>query len=465
MKKIGLISLIISAIMLLSSCSSVYQIPDDTTDAEISVKEEEYFTTGSVYKKGDLYSGFLYKGYWIYCEKQDTSVKIHHSDGTRGNHSGPAQRLVKVNAQTGIVSSVCLDPACNHSYGSSCAVLAPYDKRLTLLGIVGDWVMYSFSHYDQLTAGYTESFIYNLQTGEHAKIFEYDIDGLEITKYESKCVFGNKLYSVRNDLDFSNTKYNPDGNKPISEFDPETVSTLCEYDFERRKSTDLFEIPDGYVVSAVTNKRFFLQSPDGAIYSCDKNGKDLKKEDVLDFSPQNMCGTYAYNILQNAIEIYDLRTNEKKTVGHDFLAQFVLVTDEGILIDHSTTADEYKEMIANHSEFRKEYEAQGMGLREISELYEKELNKIEFKGSAQVWSISLDGSRTDLIFEEEHASIKVFYAVDGYMYCFAVFGDPDNSYILKEYINEGRSYINIETGEITPIPYLDLVIPEYIEVE
>ena len=65
-----------------------------------------------------------------------------------------------------------------------------------------------------------------------------------------------------------------------------------------------------------------------------------------------------------------------------------------------------------------------------------------------------------MIFEKENMVILPHYEIDGYLYCFISKGDSNSDFSEIPIENEGRSYINIKTGEITHIPYLDLVLPE-----
>lgn len=454
-----LFCLLLAAATLLTSCTSIYQIQEETTAVPFD-ETEEYFTKGNVYKKADGKSGFLYKDYWIYCESIDVRVERHLSNGDKESQTLPLSRVVKVNAKTGTVSSVCLDPVCNHSLFSSCPLLSYGRDVLAIHGIVGDWLRYSINSYDSVTGQYSKTYVYNMQTGELVEIFGENVEGVELIKYTSECVFEDKLYSVKNDLDYSNTKYDPTEDKPLSEYTPETVSTLCEFDFGEKKTRELFRIPDGYYVSAVTNKRFFLHSPEGDIYSCDKSGNDLSKEDVLNFSPQNMCGQYAYNILQDSIEVYDLKTNKINVITHDLVPDFVAITDQGILLNHLTSYDEVLAFQNQRRQFIAERQ-ETMSMSEITQLYATELNKIVYNGKMQVWLFSRDGEKREQIFELGGGKAQVYYAIDGYMYCMFAAIDPE-TYTIAASENDGRSFVNLETGEVTPIPYMEIESTLYI---
>ena len=70
---IRIITLLLSSILIFSSCSSVYVDPDESTEKTPEIDtEEEYFTDGSPYNNGNSYDGFYYEGCWIYVEKQRT---------------------------------------------------------------------------------------------------------------------------------------------------------------------------------------------------------------------------------------------------------------------------------------------------------------------------------------------------------------------------------------------------------
>ena len=77
MKKIKLVSALLSILMILPSCKSVYEdLPEPTYGAEqtspVVIEEgDEYFTEGRATNYGNIQYGYLYYDYWIYEELQD----------------------------------------------------------------------------------------------------------------------------------------------------------------------------------------------------------------------------------------------------------------------------------------------------------------------------------------------------------------------------------------------------------
>lgn len=444
--KLQLVFTVILLIALfLTSCSSIYvDAPAVTTEALIEVDlEKEYFTTGSLYTKATALNGFIYGDSWVYVES------CPYKNGT-------IDRIVKANAVTGTVSSVCLDPVCNHSPGSECPMLQPEDVAiLSLNRLIGDWILYSHLYMDE-GFSYNETYAYNLKTGESANIFEMVENELSITKWQSIFDVGSRIYSVRSYLDYSESGYDPKGNKPIKDYTPKTTSFLCYYDFDTKETVELFEIPNDYTVTAITNKRYFLSSRTDGIYSCDLNGNGFKKEDVFDFSSGSLCGPYAYTFVDEGVKIYDVSSDTVRIVPVDIAGCVGRVTDAGIMISgFSTVAEwlalEYKDFCAAHPE---------IPVTELRPAYSKERNRIMYSGKAQVWRIDLEGGEKELYFEYDHAHIRMQHAANDHAFAIVTYGDPQNNYEMLPIENEGRSIINLKTGEIKTIPYLELIINE-----
>ena len=73
---IKLVSLLMSFLLLFSSCQSVYDAPlaapETTVSPDVDLNDE-YYTTGMPYHTGDIYSGLLYEGCLIYIETCTTT--------------------------------------------------------------------------------------------------------------------------------------------------------------------------------------------------------------------------------------------------------------------------------------------------------------------------------------------------------------------------------------------------------
>ncbi len=463
MTKIRLLCLLLGILMLLSSCSSVYvTLPEPTSDPNVTnpvtVEEgDEYYTSGKAKNYGNMQYGFLFGNYWMYREIQYYKELVDTSpNGEKIYNTKLATRLVKVNTGTGSVSSLCLDPVCNHSPGSGCAFLTTEKQQIHISSVAGNWIVVEKAVKDSVYGMVYETFAYNPISGERHDILVNEYGETSVTKWIGKAVFENRLYSIRMHMDYSNTDYVPGGDKPMSDFEPETVNILCYYDFETQSSVDLFELPDGYRTSAVTNKRFFFKTPEGDFVSCGYDGKNMVKEDVIDFSPENSIGTFAYLIENTGFELYDLKTNTKTSFELPFTAyQYPTFTNSGIIYDTFTSIDEWGGMSKGYSQFAKDHPE--MKPDEARVAYDKLMNAVKYSGKAQIWRSDFKGENLELIFEKENAVIHTICGNDSYVFGFAFLGDPKDGFKEIPYENDGRSMINLATGEITPVPYLDLI--------
>lgn len=455
-KILAVLLILVTFLNLLSSCTSVYVAPPEvTTEPLIEVdRSQEYFTTGYLYAKPLNQSGFMYGDYWVYVES--CPYEYAYKNGNETYTGDEIFRIVKMNAKTGVISSACLDPVCNHSPGSNCLMLLPFDKTLLSLGkLVGDWLV--FSYYGIVDGkGETENYIYNLKTGEAVKAFEIIKDEMSITKWNSLFDYENKLYNVKCYLDYSNTGYDPKGNKKMSAYTPETTSWLCVYDFDTKKSKELFVIPADYQLCAMSNLRYFFKSPEEEIYSCDLKGENFKKEEVLYSSPIYLCGPYAYIFAEDGLDVYDVTTDTMSTIAIEDASYAVYVTDIGPLVCTFTTCEEW--MALDRATFQEMHPE--IPIKDFTQAWSDELNRIMYSGNAQIWKLDDTGENRELIFEKEHAYIRIFYATGDYAFAVVSYGDPDNDYAMLPQENSGRSVINLKTGEIIPIPYLEVFVNE-----
>ncbi len=441
-KNFRIIVTVLTLTMLMNSCSSIYvDSPEVTWISAMDVDpDEEYFTLGSIYSRQDV-DGVTYKDSWIYVEHQEYQRYVRTlSDGTKYYTKDIAERIVKYNAETGVVSSVCLDPTCSHSPGSECLFLVPDSATAFVDSIMGDWIYFSYHHHDpeNRALGFlTEAYLYNLTTGESVKISDATFENRVINKMGSFCAHGDKLYYIMTKLDYSDTGYVEGGS--VDGYEPETKITLWELDFNTKKTAELFEVPFEAGIAAVSNERIYFKEAVG-VSSCDHSGNDMKKESNLDFGMMQMCGTYGFKFDYNeqAIKIYDLHTKTAKIIPMEFSFQQCILTNEGILFSTFSTADE---------EYTK---AIDLAAR----------MKLRHEGTAWIYLMDFDGSNPRRIFEKDKLGITVACATENYFYGGVTQIDPENPLENYYYMNSERHVINRKTGEITPIPLLDLVLPE-----
>ena len=434
-------------ILSMNSCSSIYtEEPEITQNVAVEVDlTKEYFTEGNVVSKSAQVDGFVYKNSWIYVENQKYQKYVKTlSTGEKIYEDATAQRIVKLNTLTGNVSSVCLDPVCTHSPGSDCIMLAPDNAMVALDAVVGDWLMFSYQVSDLELEGYWPTvYAYNMLTGELSEIFDYDLSGTLINKISLRCVFGDKLYYTKKILDYSNTDYDPSKDIPLSEYEPETRTTFWEYNFETKKSSELFEVPNNYKISAITNKRFFFILQQGEVYSCNRDGSNMKREENFDFAVSCFCGNFAYYIdhQEYHIKIYDVATDTAKTVPFEYPYQQCVVTGEGIMINTFSTANE---------EYAKAMESWNLTL----------CMQLRYSGTAWIYMMDFDGSNSRLVYEQDDFGVNAACASEKYFCATVTYYNPETPHVYYSYLDSARHLINRTTGEITPVPLLELVLVE-----
>ena len=461
MKKITVI-LLVGVIIMLTSCQSIYlytDTPETTVSPDVDI-DEEYFTTGDVYED-DMWlmeDGRYYRGSWYYPETRKYRITEKNADGNVVSSSGKyITCIVKYNAATNTVSSACLNPSCNHSPDSDCLmthICSSYSK-VFIERIVGDWMLIKKSWGDAMTSFMYELIAYNLKTGESDVIYSESYEDMTKISWAGGTAYGNKLYMAMNILDYSETDFDMDGDVPLRKFEPKTRSFAYEYDFETHTKKELFELPSGYSIKAFSNKRLLVISDTEEFLTCNYDGSNMVKADVLDFSPQNMIGTYAYDYTDDGFKLYDLKTNTQKTVSIDVIDfyQDCIITNSGIMYNTFTTIDEWNDMIAGRKDYLKEH---GTG---SAYQYDKKCDEVQYKGTAQIWRSDHEGNDLELVFEKENAAVRYLFGNDRYIYCYVKYGDP-NTYVELPYENEGRSAIDLETGKIISIPYLDIAFGE-----
>lgn len=458
MKKnnLSLFMFIVLAAIVLPSCSSIYDdTPSVTFFPSVEVDpNEEYFSLGEAISRENS-EAYIYKGSWIFCEQQQYEECVRTTEkGEKIYVKRNIQRWVKYNPYTGETSSICLDPVCTHGPGSKCISIAPDNCLPALLGsIVGDWII--ISHQipirDTSLGFIPETYAYNLKNGECFQLSKADISGAIISKLSTNVTFGNKYYVTKQVLDYSNTEYVPGNDiEDLNDYVPETITYLCVFDFDTRKFTELFEIKEDYKLCAVTSERFYFKDGDlsSEIYSTDRNGNGMRKEDAWSFSPGYCCGTYGYDF-GDEYKIFDLRTDTTKIVPKEFSYQRTFLCDDGILFSTFSGADDsYAKLLDSRQEWKNYSD------------FVSEVNKRRYESTSQIYLMSFDGSSKKVIFEGNGMILDAYYKSGKYIYGFVSYPDPNNNYKVPRSLNGGRSVINIETGEITSIPLLELILPE-----
>lgn len=459
---------------LLSSCHSVYVDIEKppVTDAGVEVDlNDEYFTDGRVYTQGKFYAddGYTHEGVWYFVESQKYFVKSVTVDEKGHTHTNMGNkycnRIVKVNAATGQVSSPCLDPVCTHGPGSNCPLMEIDGLNMHFMMIADDWII--IQHYttsDKIYGSFRRVHGYNIKTGMTVELYSEGFEENIFTDFESYIsVFDGKFYIVKHVLDYSNTSFDPKGNKPLSDYEPETKSYLYEYDLDKNKVKELFEIPAGAMVVRMTNKRFMMRI-DEDLYTCNLDGSNLQKSDGMNFFPTHKIGTRAFAIIDNGYEFYDLKTNKTTEIKiEDFkytANKNTTLTANGMYF-HTCTSDEaYDEVLAAWKPFMAEHS--DLNPDEAHKLYEETYKpqEVRYGGKAQIWRCDHDGSNLEMLVEIDNAIARFVGSSDKYAYVVLTLADPNNGYeVIPEY--KGRQcFVDLETGEITPIPLLELILPE-----
>ena len=453
-----LIFIILSVIF--TSCSSVYISPEESLDNSDVDLEGEYFTKGSIYSNGGFSAtGFIYKGCWLYIETQTTIAPTGERNGKIFYGEAPISRVVKYNPVTDTVSSPCLDPVCTHSYESGCVMIEPFDAfgehaTLVLVQLVGDWMIMLTQYNDNAYITRNYPIFYNLQTGEARRFFEEDLESEIVTRWASGCSFGNVFYNIKQTFDLSETSFDSSGNKSMYDYSPKTIQILCEHDLDSGKTTELFEIPETYLLIAVSNKRFFFVDDANAFYSCNRDGSNMAKEDQFDFIPEDMVGSYAYEFYeQNGFNVYDVNTNQKRSVTVEYEEyNDCFLADDGVLFDYVGGLEKYREIQSTRTQFYAEHE--GMDKQEIARLFSDKLAEAKHSGPARIYKCDFDGENMRLIYEEENAVITSLYATEEYLFA-----------LRSKYIDggsvSGRCIINLKTGEIKKPPLLEVIVPSW----
>lgn len=462
------ICLLISALILFSSCQSVYEIPLETTAPPEGLDidpDQEYFTMGHPYRSGDPTSGLLYEGCLIYIEKVPTTGIIGYKGS--GTEKTPiygdtyVERVVKYNPVTGVVSSPCLIPTCNHSLESDCPLLFERpDERVYhyyFRGIFGDWLVIFEQYRNEEYVNLFEETFYNLKTGEVRRAFDDELGSNVLIRWNGGSYHDGKYYVVKQILDYSKTGYKPGvEGQSIKNYEPITKQYLYEYDFEAGTSKELFYVSPGFNIGAVSSQRFYFGDDTRKIVSypkdaTDGSGKQTEKT-MSGMGVSNFLGYYCFYYKNNGYTVYNRKNDEKNEIVFDYsITCNVCVTERGVLSCHQTAYDEWKDFSS------KEYK------RQNPQATSKEVNaaarKILGSGKAQIWKCGFMGEDQQVIFELECAYIEIIAAQGDYVFATIEHYDPETGDVTSN-PNGHRCVINTQTGEITEIPFLDIVVPD-----
>ena len=86
--------------------------------------------------------------------------------------------------------------------------------------------------------------------------------------------------------------------------------------------------------------------------------------------------------------------------------------------------------------------------------------KLRHEGTALIYHIDFNGSNHKMLYENKNLGVIVRCASDDYLYAWVTDYDPSNPEGDHNYNGAERNIIDLRTGEITPVPYLDLVLIE-----
>lgn len=461
------ICLLFAFLFAFTSCSSIYGHMPETEASDVNVDpSEEYFTTGDIVSIAAGNVGVAYEGQWIYVESGDITIREDNPDTPYNDALTTSyERIVKYNPVTQTVSSLCLDPTCLHS-SEECPFFAPHTWLVAYFEVFGDWLMYSFYYpwnTDPDVIDVRRNYLYNLKTGELRELHSNTKEGELISRTTSNYVMNGKIYSTLLQLDYSGEEEWKAMN-PIGSFKPETHQYVEMYDPETNKVTRLFEIPEDYYMFCISNKRLFFQMSDYTYWSSDYNGENMKQETKLITAMLQLCDKYAYFIenpdyLEKGYNArgYDLETDSVFQINFGCQIRNLLIDSGKLAFTTFSRIDEYRECVKTVSANIKE-QYPDMKPEERAALELQMLNSIQYDGTFQLYLTDALGNNKELVFEGENMNIAPLRMVGNYLYGYVSYGDPNNDFAVTYPGNDGRCALNLETGEITLIPQLEIYL-------
>lgn len=380
---------------------------------------EEYFTTGKIVTAGSAGQGLEYNGYWIYAE-----------------HVGDTYRIAKYDPAANTASSVCLDSSCSHS-SNVCAVCSPVGSSLNYMDVSDDWLIYDFS-------GISGVRLYNMKTGEAKAAFEET----ETKKLSAYHVIDGRVYMSIYELDSQGDR---------------TREYISNYDLASGESAYMFDEPEGMSMMGVSNKRIFftakrtsLWAP-AEIWTTDYTGGNLKKEEVLNFDPIILCGTYAYSINDlaegNAIRVYDLETDSMFTVDIGVAINSPLFDSGRFGYVTTSNSEEWDEYTKNKNAYVKKLYPDVTDKNEIAKIKEQLDIELLYRGEMKIYIGDARGENMELVFEGTNMYFTPYRIVGDHLMGRVSYASETEYKLLD---TGGNAALNLKTGEITLIPLLEL---------
>lgn len=461
------ICLMLALLCLLTSCSSIYEHMPDTTEPENPIDTSaEYFTTGDIVSFGVSNVGIAYEGQWIYVERSKTPVKKDNPDTPYDDAVYERlERLVKYNPVTNTVSSLCLDPNCMHS-SDECLFCAPNAWMVSYFEIFGDWIMYSFVYPwsdDPDNLDVSRHYLYNLKTGEMRQLEANGKEGNIVNRLTMRYLMNGKIYTTMLELDYTGQEEHEALGTP-EEFIPETHQYVEVYDPATQKSERLGEIPVDMRVICITNKRLFLMSSDDAYYSSDYNGENMKEEKKLRTYMIQLCGQYAY-LIENVDytqlgfnhRAYDLESDSIVNINYGCQVRSIMVDAGRTVYTTFDKIDEFHAFTRNSNDYIDEMYPDVTDPERRAKIKNQIANSYQYDGKFQVYITDALGNNKQLIFEGENMNIKPYRLAGNYLFGIVSYLDTETNKVIYPG-DEGRCSLNIETGEITLIPQLEVIL-------
>lgn len=462
---IRLICLLFSLVFIMTSCSSVHGYMHETTAPEIEIyPEEEYFTSGDVICRASGNLGIAYEGLWIYVETI-THILIEDNPDTPYDDSARTvfERLVKYNPKTDTVSSLCINPTCMHS-SEDCPFFAPQAWMVSYFDIFGDWMLYTFMN-NFAEKGEVDSkrtYLFNLKTGEHRQLHASTKEGEMLSRTTSNYVMNGKVYSTLFQFDYTGEEEFKASGGPGT-FEPKTYQYIEVYDPESQKIERLFEVPEDMLMIGMTNKRFLFMRSDMTYWSCDYKGENMKLQETLNFDIIMASGKYAYPVENPDYKTvgynyrgYDLSTDSMFNMDFGCEIRNFLVDSNKLVFTTFSRIDEFKEFAKKGSAYIRELYPDITDPEEIVKIQSQMRNSIQYDGTFQIYITDARGENKKLVFEGENMNFTPLRISGNHLYGYVSYGDPNNNFAVTYPGNKGRCAINLETGEITLIPQLEL---------
>lgn len=417
----------------------------------------------SSYNTGIVYEGmYYYVEKLTYCYKEDNPLTQVDDSAWR-----TILRLAKYNPVTNTVSSLCKNPTCMHST-DECQFVAPNTWLVTKFQIFGDWLLYAFCDFvftDPLQEEVIRVYLYNLKSGELRQIDSTVTDGTTLNYSSMYHAMNGKIYSTLELLDYSGRDEFEESGGDTKDYIPPTRQYVQVYDPETEETTRLFEISEDMQMVALTNKRIFYKKTDLTFWSSDYSGNNMKQEENINFDLIQLCGKYAY-LVENPdykevgynYRVYDLETETISEMDFGCQIREILVDSGKLVFTTFSRIDEFKELYKSGITKIKEMYPDVTDPEELIRLKKQVSNSIEYDGTFQLYITDALGNNKELVFEGENMMLSPVRLAGNYLYARVSYADPNNNFEVTTPGNDGLCALNLETGEITLIPQLELYL-------